>query len=84
MKLKRSPIYFALCSLLPSVGGAEMLEEIEVSALRDPTEYAQTQNKIERLDRNQLEEAQATSVAQAISSKPNISISGGVARLLKK
>ncbi|MGY6772464.1 TonB-dependent hemoglobin/transferrin/lactoferrin family receptor [Gallibacterium sp. ZY190522] len=77
MKLKRSPIYFALCSLLPSLGWAEMLEEIEVSALRDPTEYAQTQNKIERLDRNQLEETQATSVAQAISSKPNISISGG-------
>ena len=52
MKLKRSPIYFALCSLLPSLGWAEMLEEIEVSALRDPTEYAQTQNKIERFIRS--------------------------------
>lgn len=85
MKKNLSALSLALLPLLTSsISNAEQLDEISVTALRDPTEYAKEQANFVLFDRQTLNQSQATSIAQAVSQSPNISIQGGVRSLAQK
>ncbi|MFC0309869.1 TonB-dependent hemoglobin/transferrin/lactoferrin family receptor [Gallibacterium trehalosifermentans] len=76
MKLSKISILLISATLLPAYA-ADQLEEINVIALRDPTEQAKQQATLTVISKNELNKQQATSVANAISTLANVSISGG-------
>ncbi|VEJ09481.1 TonB-dependent receptor domain-containing protein [Actinobacillus delphinicola] len=79
--MKLSKIYTALFLTMPAIAMADdtptTLNEISVVALRDASTYAKEANKTVVLDNNQIQVAQASSVAQALKNVPNMSIEGG-------
>lgn len=83
MKMKFSPVFLALVPFLASSAYAAQLEQIEVLALRDSTDYAKQQANVISLDKTQIDQTQANSVAQAIAREPNVSIQGGSRTLVQ-
>lgn len=83
MKMKFSPVFLALVPFLTSSAYAAQLEQIEVLALRDSTDYAKQQANVISLDKTQIDQTQANSVAQAIAREPNVSIQGGSRTLVQ-
>ncbi len=79
--MKLSKIYTALFLTMPAIAMADntptTLDEISVVALRDASTYAKEANKTVSLDNNQIQAAQASSIAQALKNVPNMSIDGG-------
>lgn len=73
--MKLSKIYTALFLTMPAIAMANNtptnLDEISVIALRDASTYAKEANKTVSLDNNQIQTAQASSVAQALKNVPN-------------
>lgn len=89
MKLQSPVVLFlfstvALTVSAQAVSSTEQLDEISVTALRDPTVYAKDQAQVTIIDKNQLSNIQPTSVAAAISNISNVAIEGGTRSLAQK
>ncbi|MFU2046615.1 TonB-dependent hemoglobin/transferrin/lactoferrin family receptor [Avibacterium gallinarum] len=89
MEMKFSPLYLALASTIctticSTAYAAEQLEQINVQALRDPTQYTKDQANIAILNRSQLDTLQPASVVEALSTQANVEIAGGSRTLAKK
>ncbi|OBX04942.1 outer membrane receptor protein, partial [Gallibacterium salpingitidis] len=85
MKLSKIALLLITSSFYPVCALAtDQLDEINVIALRDPTEQAKEQSTINIITKNDLQKMQATSVADAVSRLANVSIDGGARALAQK
>ncbi|OOR99489.1 ligand-gated channel [Canicola haemoglobinophilus] len=87
--MKFSKVYLALCLTVPTVANAAekntiQLEQISVSATRDPSSYAQITNNISKIESNTLRQKQPTSVADALKNLVNVDIAGGQRAIAQK